>query len=520
MASVPSESPQPAPVDPVTPAPKAEVKSAPIKRPSQAGFLRRLGVGTNVTLQMILLAFILLAVNGYAFKHYHRFDLTQNSKYSLSPRTKQLLASLTKPVKIIVFMQAKAVLQADVANLAEEYRIANPKQVSIEVVDPFRNATRAGELQAKYKLAQQENVVILDCEGRSKIISDDKMAELDTSGVQFGQPPTITAFLGEQAITAGLLEVIEGKKSNVYYTLGHGEEIIGTGKPLEILGKLLDSEHVTVADVNLLNSESVPADASLLMILGAHIDFSDRETALLQQYWDKGGRVLLLLDPEYPTPHLADFVARLGVKPDDDRVLRTVNMGDVTGIRSDVFTNIVGSSAIATQLAGVQLQFLGATQSLTLSPDRVASAGTKVEPLLEPFKGFWGEVDYKDMENTGVYFNKGKDKDTNLYIAATVQKGAVADQRVQTNSGRLIVVGNDNFIQSSGMSPQSADFFVSGLNWLLERDNLIGIAPKLIKTFTLGLSEEKMRMLFWLMILAIPGVCAFLGVLVWWRRRV
>ena len=287
------------------------------------------------------------------------------------------------------------------------------------------------------------------------------MAELDTSGAQFGQAPTITAFTGEQAITAGLLEVIEGKKSNVYYTQGHGEGAIGAGKPLEVLGKLLDSEHVAVADVNLLNAEAVPADASLLMILGAHIDFSDRETQLLQQYWDKGGRVLLLLDPEYPTPHLADFLTRLGVKPDDNRVLRTIDMGNVTGIRSDVFSNLVGNSPIATQLAGVQLQFLGATQSLTLSSDRLASTGTKVEPLLEALKGFWGEVDYKDMETTGVYFDKGKDKDTNLYVAATVQKGSVADQRVQTNSGRLIVVANANFVQNNGMSPQSADFFVS-----------------------------------------------------------
>ena len=127
MASASSEPPQPAPVDPVTPAPDPAAKRPPVGRPSQAGFLRRLGIGTNVTLQMILLAFILLAVNGYAFKHFHRFDFTQDSKYSLSPRSKQLLASLTKPVKIIVFMQAKAVLQADVANLAEEYRLANPE---------------------------------------------------------------------------------------------------------------------------------------------------------------------------------------------------------------------------------------------------------------------------------------------------------------------------------------------------------------------------------------------------------
>ncbi len=103
-------------------------------------------------------------------------------------------------------------LQGDVSNLVEEYRSANPKFVSIENVDPFRSVGRAGEVQAKYKLAAQENVVIVDCEGRNKIITDDKMADVDNSGAMMGQPPQITAFTGEQAVTAALIEVTEGKK--------------------------------------------------------------------------------------------------------------------------------------------------------------------------------------------------------------------------------------------------------------------------------------------------------------------
>ena len=521
MAAVPTEDPQPAPVDPATPAsgPVNPPPGAPVGRPSRAGFLRRLGVGTNVTVQMILLAFILLAVNGYAFKHYHRFDFSRDRKYALSDVTKRLLASLTKPVKIIVFMEGKDLLQADAANLVDEYRATNPKLVSIEIVDPLVNVGRAKEIQTKYKLAQQENVVILDCEGRNKIISDDKMADLDTSGVQFGQPPTIAAFTGEQAVTAGLLEVIEGKKNNVYYVQGHGEGAIGTGKPLETLGKVFDNQHLSVADVNLLNVQTLPSDTSALLIFGPHIDFSDREMQVLQDYWTKGGRVFLLLDPDYATPHLADFLARLGVKPDDNRVLTTRDLGNVTGIIRDVYTNIVGNTPIAKQLAGFNIGLVGATQSLTLTPEQVASVGTKVAPLLEAFKGYWGEVDYKDTETTGVYFDKGKDKDKDLYVAATVEKGAVADQRVQTNAARLIVAGNSHFFENEGISEQSANFFVGGVNWLLERDALIGVAPKTIKRFTLGIPEEQIRTLLGLMVFAIPGLCGLAGVLVWWRRR-
>ena len=84
------------------------------------------------------------------------------------------------------------------------------------------------------------------------------------------------------------------------------------------------------------------------MILGAKLDFTDREVQLLDDYWTKGGRVMILLNPDTPTPHLAAFLARLGVQVDDDRVLRTVDMGTVTGIVRDVYTQLVGDTAVAT----------------------------------------------------------------------------------------------------------------------------------------------------------------------------
>ena len=516
MAAVPlAEDPKPVTPDPADPVPP----TAPANRPSRAGFFRRLSVGANVTIQMLLLAFILVAINGYAFKHFHRFDFSRDSKYALSPRTKQLIGTLAKPVKLILFIRDGDPLQQDISSLAEEYHDAKPGLVSVETVDPFRNAARAQDVQNKYKLAQTENAVIIDYDGRNKIVPEEKMAELDTSGMQYGQPPTVTAFSGEQAITAGLLDVTEGKKSNVYYVQGHGEGAVGEGKPLETLGKLLDSEHVAVQEVNLLNVQAVPADTGVLMILGAKLDFSEREIQLLDDYWTKGGRVMLLLNPDTPTPHLASFLGRLGVQLDDNRVLRTVDMGTVTGIVRDVYTQLVGDTAIAKQLPGVNVPMNGATQSLTLEADKVSSAGTKVAPLLQALKGYWGETEYKDIENTGVYLDKGKDKEGSLAIAATVQKGAVADQRVQTNSARLIVAGNAHFVEREGITEQSAAFFVGGLNWLLERETLIGVQPKQIKTFRLSLSPDQLQQFFLVLVLGIPGVCALLGVIVWWRRR-
>ncbi len=510
----------PVETSPEEPRPTARADSLAPRSARGTGFLRRLGIGVNVLVQITLLVFIVILVNYYGFKHYKRFDYSRDHQFTLSERTRSFLKSLEKPVKLIVYMTPQDPLQGDVSTLAEEYRSTNPKFISIENIDPFRAAGRASEVQAKYKLAQQENVVIVDSEGRNKIITDDKMADVDNSGAMMGQPPQITAFTGEQAVTAAMLEVTEGKKSSVYYVQGHGEPAMGKDKPLETVGGLLDGEHLASAELNLLNVDVIPADASVVMLMGARYDLTEREVKLLSDYWDKGGRILLLLNPDVATPHLAAFLDRVGIKPDDDRVLRTLELaGGVTGVVRDAYGTFVGDSVIAKQLTGINLVLLGATQSLTLDPARGSSGNIKLAPLVQAIKGFWGETDYKDIENTGVEFNPGKDKEAPLALAATVEKNALGDQRVQNGASRMIVVGNSKFVENDAISEPTANFFVSGLNWLLEREALIGIAPKQVKNFSLNLPDDQMRLILSTMVFGVPAFAAVLGILVWWQRR-
>jgi ABC-type uncharacterized transport system involved in gliding motility auxiliary subunit len=508
------------PVDtPAAPPPPAPTQPASASSSSRAGFFRRFQVGTSVIIQLVLVVFIIGMINAYAYKHFKRFDFSRDRKYALSQSTKQLLASLTKPVKLIVFMTDNSPVQSDVINLAQEYRTAQPKYIQFEQVNPFRDISRATELQAKYKLNQQDNVVILDCEGRQKVITDDKMAEIDRSGEAMGQQPQITAFTGEQAITSGIIEVTEGKKSMVYYLQGHGEPEIGKGKQLDVMQSLLDGEHLDVEPLNLLNVNAIPSDASTLMILGPSADLTAREAQLVDAYWQKGGRLMILLNPDAATPHLTAFLASVGILPDDDRVLETLNLGNMTGIVRDVVTQFVGETPVARQLAGMTPVFPGGTESLGINTAAVHATGVNVAPLLQAIKGFWGETDYKDLENTGAYYDVGKDKAAPLTIAAIAEKGAVGDQRVQAGGSRMIVVGSAKFVDNDALDERTANFFVSSLNWLLEREQLIGVAPKQIKTFTLNLPEAQVQQIFWMTILALPGAIAFIGAVVWWRRR-
>jgi len=58
------------------------------------------------------------------------------------------------------------------------------------------------------------------------------------------------------------------------------------------------------------------------------------------------------------------------------------------------------------------------------------------------------------------------------------------------------------------------------VNWLLSREQLIGIAPKVPKPLTFSLNEEALQRLRWILLVFIPLVPALIGTMVWWQRRV
>ena len=85
----------------------------------------------------------------------------------------------------------------------------------------------------------------------------------------------------------------------------------------------------------------------------------------------------------------------------------------------------------------------------------------------------------------------------------------------------MVVVSNATFIQDNALTQdqQALDFISGNVNWLLSREQLIGIAPKVPKTLTFSLNEDALRNLRWIILVLLPLVPAVIGGAVWWRRR-
>src|SRR5947207_2131491 len=336
-------------------------------RPAQGKKIRRIRIGLNVLVQIALILFLAAMVNSIAFKRYARWDFSRDQKYALSDKTKRFLETIKGKMRVTVFFSPNTPITGDMQSLLTEYQYAAKGKIDIENIDPERNLSRAKEMFDKYKVVSDESLLVIDYSGRNKTVKASEMADVDQSGMALGEGPRVTAFKGEQAITVAMMDLVEGKKKILGYVTGHKEPSLSEGtSPISVLKTFIENENIKFQELNLLDLDVIPADVKAVMIVGPQYDFSDREMKLLGDFWDKQGRILLLLDPAAKTPRLRGFANELGVKMNDDRLMAFLRTGiQELALTRDVQARFLGDSPITKRLADARALFLGCTSSIT-----------------------------------------------------------------------------------------------------------------------------------------------------------
>ena len=482
---------------------------------------RRSGARLGVAVQVILACLLLAAVNYAAFHYYYRGDWSPSRKYQVGELTKSALKRLPAPVKIYVFFSPTAAspgyeVYGDVINLLKEYQFLAGDKMTVEYIDPMRNLGRARELQAKFQFGPEENLVIVEMDGRSKQISAVDMADYDFLTQMTGDPPRLLAFKGEQALTSALIEVSEPRQRTVYFLQGQGEAVPGEDSPISLLAEYIGKQGVKTQPLRLSVDGAIPADAGAVVIAGARYDIPPAAMAVLENYWQNNGRLLVLLDPGAETPLLRGFLAAAGINPRDDRVLRTVQLGFATGIMRDVAGRFSPTNRVTRRLQGAEAMLPGATCSLDLDERK---EGVSVEEMITAEDPFWGETEHVTDEKKGVKFEAEKDAAAPLVVAAMAERGGVADQKLDLSAARLVVVGNREFVVDGAITEPNLDFVLSALNWMLDRGHLARIAPKSVRAFNLNLTDAETGQIAFHVLLVIPALAALAGLAVWWRRR-
>jgi ABC-type uncharacterized transport system involved in gliding motility auxiliary subunit len=481
---------------------------------------------------VVLAVALTVMVNWLAARHYRAGDWTSSRLYSVSEKTKNVLSGLSDEIRVVVFMTPASALYDQVSELLKRYQ-SESANIKIEYIDPDKEPLKTRQLAEQFGISVADTVVFAYGD-RTKYVTSDQMAEYDYQGMQYGQAPRMQAFKGEEQFTSAILSLVAAGVPKVYFVTGHGEASISGGaggamsdRSLAVLAEGLKRENIEAEDTNLL-SGTVPEDADVLAIIGPTRSFTDNEIRLLGDYLDRGGRLLVCLDPLIepggsmrPT-RLEAFLLERGVEIGDDLVVdpsRKLPFYDL----SAVYLTDFPSHPVTQGLEGIAVLFTIA-RSVTPADD------SEARRIVETSADGWGETNLGQLLAGQPVANDDVDTPGPVSVAVVLKgKASSADDQVEDvdeerpsdgADSRMVVFGDSEFLTDFEISNAgNITLAMNAFNWLAVRDQALGIAPRQVEQVNLFLTGQQMRTILLIALLAMPGAAILLGVLVWRRRR-
>ena len=469
-----------------------------------------------VAIQLALMVVVFFQVNYLSYRKHQAWDLSQNQRFTLSDASKGFLGSVGGEVSLIMAFLGTSDLHADVKGLLSEYDRLGEEKVRAEYLDLSRSRARIAELKDQYQIQfAGDQILVVGKNKRIKVIRAEELVNRDSNTGR------IVEFKGEEIITAALLEVTEQKQRKIYLITGgrRADELVPIAQQLQ---PLANAQNARLESLILEGRQRIPEDADALFFPGNTLDMTERELEVVRRYWEgeKGGLVFYL-DASAKTSNLNAFLREHGAGPRGDRVLSVLSIPGMTARKTyDVAVALMPGSGPTRDLPALTTQLLGQTQSLDVlfEDDLLIAENIRPRPLMAAREGFWGETDFQTEE---VSYNPDIDhgQPELVYTAASVEKGVAGDYDFKKGSSRLVVVGNPDLISPDGnTSKVGADFTMASLNWVMNREELIGITPRRPTAYTLSVSAEDQGLLQSLMIFLMPGLALIISGVVWVRR--
>ncbi len=479
----------------------------------QIRWLKRLNFGCQILLIGLLFVFISYG----AAKFYKRYDMSTAQKNSLSLATIEHLQKLKAPVKVIAILTAEENPQAqqvqlDLRRLLREYEYASSRSeqgpIKAEFVDPFRQNKRAQELTHLYKLSK-DNIIL--------VCYEDRVKEVLLSDLYEVKKGDIRSFRGEYVLTKTIVDLSQLASKKVYFLQGHGEMSpleVHPARGLSELAKLLQFQNYEWDVLDLTENRQIPEDADLIILASPQVPYLSYEVQQLNLYLEgKGGTVWALLSAT-KEHGLDGLFYQWGIRA-DNQIL--VDIGDDFQSKSgDFLIRRFFPHPITQKLIDYQLGLVwGLSRPIVSDITAPKTLGLHTVSLLASSDQSWA----KALGDSDLSYNPTKDLKGPLSLAMVAEKKLSDLDALKLKSGKLIVMGNADFLSNYKLNLLGNSLFVlHALNWCSDNHSFLDIPQQQRSTMHLVLSKRELKNLG-LKLCIVPLVLGLIGLGVASKRR-
>ena len=490
-----------------------------INRFNEYRVARRFHVANRIV-QIILGLCLVASLNYLAAKYYTRIDLTQSGTYSLSPESKAHIRALEEPVSIIVTIpndpevaELKQIHQ-HLRKLLREYEAEGMKEgkayINIEFLDIYQQRKRAQDLRNKYKLTQ-ENIILIAMGERTREIRQAELYEVADNQV--------TGFRGEKVITSAIIDVSAKDEDKIYFLVGHGEMRLEDVDPLRGLSQLeafLRERNYILATLDLAVEENVPLDADLIVVPSPQAGLLSEEVEKLRRYMsERNGRMIVLIDPGR-RHGMEELFYDWGILA-DDMVVEDIGP-DFRVQGGDLIIRRFAAHPITKLLVDYQVTALfGRPRPMRTDPGSLKDPRLKVTQIIGTSDQSWAESDYRTEDP--IKFDEERDLKGPIPIASVSTRTAGTGLGINIPGGRFVAFGNSDFITNNRLRAfGNRTLFFNSMNWALAKNSMLNIATRPLESYQVVMSKRDLnRTLIYYAIL--PSATALLGLLIYLIRR-
>ncbi|HPD61660.1 MAG TPA: Gldg family protein, partial [Thermodesulfobacteriota bacterium] len=417
---------------------------------------------------------------------------------TLAPITKKLLKEVPFPVTVRGFYNEDE--RANLKNLFELYALASNK-FKYELFNLDRNPG----LAKKYGVSSYNSAVV-EVNGKLKNI----------------------IYPSEEKIINAILALTNPTPKAIYFLSGHGEYGLEGSQEEVSYGRVkeaLETENYRIKKLLFVDGKPIPDDASVVVIGGPKTEFSQSDLNCLDEYWKRGGSVVLALDPGKERV-MKDYLKTYGIVLGDDIVIDPedylTEKGPLVPLIPFYFTHpITEKFTIPTVFPLVCSVTKGSTLEKNVTLSALARSGeqswaeTDVEKALEGKYEYDPKTDQKGPITIAMVGEIKKEQPS--------QEGKKDEKTDQPKSGKMVVFGDADFLLNQYFELLgNKDLFLNTIHWMTEEESLITIRqkkPSAEDERPVFLSQIQSRIIFIGVVILQPIIILAVGMVVAWRRR-
>ncbi len=268
-------------------------------------------IGQGV-IRLVLIAVVFILVNAIANRFYNHIDLTDDSRFSLTTPTKELLQKVNDPIYVKVLLEGEfpagfTRLQQSTRDLLARYKsylpqlvyeFQNPSKGTVDQINAVREELRKeGILPTTLRYGEGDQLTnkqiypyaIFSLGSRQIVVN---LLEEQVMGVPEEVVLNNAVSLLEYKFSDAIQKLTLQKKANIIFTAGKGELEREQTAHFEMQLR----EHYNTGRVNLDSMYQIPAEIDVVVVAKPRAPFNQKNQFVLDQYIMNGGKVIWLID--------------------------------------------------------------------------------------------------------------------------------------------------------------------------------------------------------------------------------